>query len=326
MRLLLLTYTFLYLYSLVLQRLKFNSCIITILGIAFSMIGLTIMADWQSIPHDMCTHYSLYHHPELATNYSTQSLPVGLVNQQSIGCQILNVDSCASGRASLQKHSCIPNFHPELITCQVAHSCAQCTDSLSVKNSPLCMFFTVSSQEVCFRELNTTMSSEQTGLSILCIGDQFQTCTRITDSTTRATENEIEMEMFRKHILPLVHTQALQIVDSAVYEVAMNRCESFHNSEYHCHWIPNSEITRSHCDDCQPICRSEYGTLNFVQFCIGVFEFLLTISLSRIAVVMIISDIVVQDFQVKNLHAIHNIKSSSVGNVQSATIYPSHRA
>ena len=121
-----------------------NSRIITILGIVFSVIGLTIMADWQSIPYDPCTEYSLYHHPELARNYSSDSPPVAPVNQRRF-------------------------------------------EALSV-----------------------------------------------------------------------------QIVDNAVYKAAMNKCESFHNSEYDCHWIPNSEITKSFCDECQPICRSEHQTLNFV--------------------------------------------------------------
>jgi len=69
-------------FRLFLQCLKMNSRIITILGIVFSVIGLTIMADWQSIPYDPCTEYSLYHHPELSRKYSSDSLPVAFVNQQ----------------------------------------------------------------------------------------------------------------------------------------------------------------------------------------------------------------------------------------------------
>ena len=155
-----------------------NSRIITILGIVFSVIGLTIMADWQSIPYDPCTEYSLYHHPELARNYSSDYPPVAPVNQQRF-------------------------------------------EALSV-----------------------------------------------------------------------------QIVDNAVYKAAMNKCESFHNSEYDCHWIPNSEITKSFCDECQPICRSEHQTLNFVQFCVGAFEYILTIHISRVAAMIVISDVLAKQYQV----------------------------
>ena len=55
------------------QKLKMNSRIIAIFGILCSMIGLTLMADWQSIPHDPCTDFSLYYHPEVE-NYLSGSL------------------------------------------------------------------------------------------------------------------------------------------------------------------------------------------------------------------------------------------------------------
>ena len=35
-----------------------------------SVLGAFLMADWQSIPYDPCTELSLFHHPELADNYS----------------------------------------------------------------------------------------------------------------------------------------------------------------------------------------------------------------------------------------------------------------
>ena len=55
------------------QKLKMNSRIIAIFGILCCMIGLTLMADWQSIPHDPCTDFSLYYHPEVE-NYLSGSL------------------------------------------------------------------------------------------------------------------------------------------------------------------------------------------------------------------------------------------------------------
>jgi len=168
------------------QFLKINSRIITILGIICSILGLAIMADWQSILYDPCTEYSLYHHPELARNYSISSLSVITTNQQD------------------------------------------------------------------FEELHT------------------------------------------------------QITDS-VYGMAMNKCESFLNSaKYHCHWIPNSEITNSHCGACPPICRNEKQTLNFVQFCIGAFEFILTIHISRLGSMIVMSDIMAKEYQVG--HSIADLK------------------
>jgi len=57
------------------QAIKLNSRVITILGIISSVIGLILMADWQSIPYDPCPEFSLYQHPELASGVSNTSLP-----------------------------------------------------------------------------------------------------------------------------------------------------------------------------------------------------------------------------------------------------------
>ena len=160
------------------QSLKINSRIITILGMVFSILGLAIMADWQSVMYDPCTEYSLYHHPELARNHSIRPPSVVATKLQDV--------------------------------------------------------------------------------------------------------------------------QELHAHDSTVYEMAMNKCESLHNSaEYHCHWIPNSEVTNLHCGACPPICRSKKQTLNFIQFCIGAFEFILTIHIARLGVMIAISDIVAKEYQVR---------------------------
>ena len=57
------------------QRLKLNSRIITILGILSTIVGLMLMADWQSIPHDPCTDFSLYHNPGITNNLSDRLNP-----------------------------------------------------------------------------------------------------------------------------------------------------------------------------------------------------------------------------------------------------------
>ena len=39
------------------------------LGVMILIVGAVLIADWQAIGYDPCTHFSLYHHPEL-TNKS----------------------------------------------------------------------------------------------------------------------------------------------------------------------------------------------------------------------------------------------------------------
>ena len=62
-----------------------NSTVITIVGSLSSMVGLLLMSDWQSIPPDPCTNFSLYHHPELANGFSNSSVNPCLTGPN--GCQ-----------------------------------------------------------------------------------------------------------------------------------------------------------------------------------------------------------------------------------------------
>jgi len=192
------------------QAIKLNSRIITILGIISSVIGLIIMADWQSIPYDPCTEFSLYHHPELASSVSNTSLP-----------------PCAT----------------------ILPDCPWLNDSL---------------------QHNTTavLSSDE--------------------EVTLATMSHIEPFSLQH---PLV-------VNKIAYKFAMNVCESLSSSQYHCHWIPNSVITHRLCHACPPICRSVDHTLNFVQYMIGAVIFRITISIPRIGIMMVISDVVSRQYQV----------------------------
>jgi len=198
-------------HSLLMQAIKLNSRIITIFGIISSVIGLILMADWQSIPHDPCTEFSLYHHPELASGVSNTSLP-----------------PC-------------PTILPD---------CPWLNDSL---------------------QHNTTavMTSDE--------------------EVAVATKPLQHMELF-SHQHPVVNELA--------YKFAMNVCESLSSSQYHCHWIPNSMITHGHCHACPPICRSVDRTLNFVQYMTGAVIFRITISIPRIGIMMVISDVVSRQYQV----------------------------
>lgn len=196
------------------QRLKLNSRIITILGVFFSMIGLILMADWQSIPPDRCTDFSLYHHPEIANNLS-HSLRPCLTSPS--GCQLPTNDGTVQNVSTAE-------------------------DNMAVIESIL---------------------------EYVEIPDSF------------------------------VHVQGPGSVSNVtVYNVAMNVCESLRESKHHCHWIPRSIVTGTFCADCPSICRGTDHILNFIQFTIGAFIFRITIPISRIAIMIVISDVISKDYQV----------------------------
>ena len=95
----------------------------------------------------------------------------------------------------------------------------------------------------------------------------------------------------------IVQTQEVHpVLNVTAYNMAMNVCESLRESQYHCHWIPKS--TGTLCEACPAICRGIERTLNFIQFTIGAFIFRSTLSVVRISIMIVISDVVSKDYQV----------------------------
>ena len=199
------------------QRLRLNSRLITIIGVFSSMIGLILMSDWQSIPPDPCTDFSLYHHPELANGFANST-----------------VNPCLTGPGGCQWS---PN-----------------TSGSVYHASALDNQFAVVEAFLQYAEVPES------------------------DAQTQGAHH---------------------IVLSDVYNAAMNVCESLGSSKYHCHWIPKSTVTGTFCEACPSICRGISHTLNFVQFTVGAFIFRITIPISRIAIMIVISDVVSKDYQVR---------------------------
>ena len=194
-----------------LQRLRLNSRIITILGIFCTVVGMVLMADWQSIPPDPCTNFSLYYHPELPNTLSN-----------------ISMNPCSIAPSDCQW---LPN-----------------------------------------------------GGSVHYVS---------------ALENKITtvIESFPQMPESIAHTQELHpVLNVTAYNIAMNVCESLRESQYHCHWIPKS--TGTLCQACPAICRGIDHTLNFIQYTIGAFIFQSTMSVARVSIMIVISDVVSKDYQV----------------------------
>ena len=98
----------------------------------------------------------------------------------------------------------------------------------------------------------------------------------------------------------IIHWQLIEIVGTKVYHLAAGKCESLHASTG-CHWIPTSSVTKKNCTDCQPICRSEYGTLNFIQFCIGAMLLLIAHPTISVSMTNLITDVTHKQLHVSHL-------------------------
>ena len=198
------------------QRFNLNSRIIAIFGLFIAIVGLILMADWQSIPHDPCTDFSLHHHPEIANNLSDRLSPCWTAPS---GCQWpTNVPGNMAIVESI--------FH------------------YMEKPGPI----------ADIRKPGSIAGIQGPGA----------------------------------------------VLNVTAYNVAMNICESLRESQYHCHWIPKSIVTGKLCVACPAICRGLGHTISFIQFTIGAIIFQISYPISRVAIVMVISDVVSKDYQVGN--------------------------
>ena len=278
--------------------MKINSRLIAIFGVILSIVACAIMADWQSIPHDPCTDYSLFHHPGLVEVYSSQMTDA----------QKFDSDECVHLQAGLKNVHVYTYLHFDTGVmqfkrtlpqhCQQVISCNVCNDTgetANVSSQMLCLQFTLNPNQLCFHpDTEKTSFQQQYHHTMACNTEsgQMSTCFGILD----AGEQD-NMQAFTENIVD-VHIQSLELVNEVVERIARDKCESSNNSGHHCHWIPDSPITKKHCEDCQPICRSVDHTLNFVQFCIGALLFMLSMPIARESMTAIISDVVTKNTQV----------------------------
>ena len=54
------------------MNLRLDNRIMFIAALLTSVAAAVLLADWQSLPYDPCTEYSLYHNPELVERYMTE--------------------------------------------------------------------------------------------------------------------------------------------------------------------------------------------------------------------------------------------------------------
>ena len=104
-----------------------NSYYLTVVGLVCTITALLIITDWQAIGNDPCTDYSLFHHPQLADQYTLQLAgsnvsESGMVSIQSLQMVEGEVYQMAVNRCESAGEHChwIPNS-------QVTHRhCSDC--------------------------------------------------------------------------------------------------------------------------------------------------------------------------------------------------------
>jgi hypothetical protein len=309
---------------------------VAILSVIGSIIGAALIADWQSIGYDPCIKFSVFHNPEIEDNITsllvdTSINPATTIPHYNNSCTLLKIsDSDFQARLEkFSKHQSHNQTHTEDDTLHL--QCSNITEEeldclgCSRSNTSSCMTYRVSVNDSCYdlvsEEVTETVTSElynTSGSGITCsalnksmsvcitvqnvasfsasqIDDFKQTVSILTEAVIHSGDDELFSTM--------AGIQTVRVEDHPEFKIkpelldASDLCLS---SPDNCYWNQFSPITKVDCFACPPICRSVKQSLNFIQFAIGVTVFVLVIPISRVVLMVLISDNLSPENQVRN--------------------------
>lgn len=112
---------------------------IAILGLIMSIVSCTLLADWQSIPHDKCVDFSPFHNPKLTIRndsnftYFTESMYANAQNVDKFESEILN---CKLG-SSLDYKECVLEKKVAVDKAYSTYNCTLTRDEVHYKCTSL---------------------------------------------------------------------------------------------------------------------------------------------------------------------------------------------
>ena len=315
------------LYSFVMQGSGLSSRINVVIGILITISGGILLTDWQALPSDHCIEYSPFHHPELREKYASEAVNVfSPMNHDAIQRSTTQTSSGEIAYNKIQANVCFPrsyvdisnfNVSDTMLKCTEVDSCVNCltedvTAAFPVPSVP-CFSLDYRADKLCTTGDGYIPLRGPTTTYLCNIeSSKYCACVIIPRNSTTSPLNDSESIVLQEPSLDQsVHIQTLQLIEESVYNVAVNKCESLHDT-HGCHWIPQSKITGKLCGDCQPICRSVYHTLTFIQFCIGTILLQISLPSSRVSAVNILTDVVHKDIQVRS-NIIYIVQWSYIG-------------
>lgn len=214
-----------------------------------SILSCAMLADWQAVPYDKCTRFSLYHHRQRDIANDSAML-------FSRSYSYLNVEPTMTCEKEKNGHfSCthgcyMVEFLPESPFDVHKYQCETIPTFKHLDNY------------VCNWNMNTSV------------------CMLVNSSSYSYAAPSIDFPSGNKY-----KDLQSQCTDSVFYGD-------------HCHWAPNSLITKHFCSECQPICRSLSHSLNFVQFCFGAAILMISIPIAWVPVASIVSEKTTTEMQV----------------------------
>ena len=325
-----------------LNTVKLNNRIVAILSVVGSIIGAALIADWQSIGYDPCVKYSVFHNPEIEDNLTSLLLDANVVPAATIpqhyhdNCSLFYLNE-RSFQVKLQKslgnesreqaveHSDSNRLRLQCsnVTAGSESGCLS-SESICANDTSGCMTYRINVNNSCYdlvsEKVNESLSPEvqnSSGSSIACTTPNKSLSICINVDNVASFSND-EVRDFKQAVTILteavIHSgtgelfagiQTVRLEDHPEFSIkpelldASDLCLS---SPDNCYWNQFSPITKVDCFACPPICRSVQRSLNFVQFAIGVTIFVLVIPISRVVLMVLISDNLSPENQVRILH------------------------
>ena len=272
-----------------------------------SIVATALMGDWQAIRPDSCTESSLFHHPELLHNYTTQlqmqATPQGGSLADHFHCERLNLS------ISLQEHLSgldiyvLPTVREGVVSgCTLVDSCPACAQQDMYRTysaEPTCLHLRLDPARQCLQPIPAASAQtrphpkphpQHSSYSCSMRKSLFTFCVNVPPAPPPDKYESVE------EYVSDVHIQSVQVIEGRVSTLAMKQCEAHPHTS--CHWNPKSDVTDKYCENCPPICRKESNYLEFSQFAIGAALLLISVPVARVPITSLISDIVAKDGQV----------------------------
>ena len=295
------------------QWIRVNNIFTSIFGIIATILALLIMSDWQALLNDTCLEFSLYHNPHFGSStaghliptqhcWSTKNWSTAQPNYHITGIDRGHLEVVFMPKRDTQKRRLLCDVYQTGVSCdacRMANETYEATLLIHTGGQYLCLETTAATTVEYVQH-----SYDASEATIKCHSRSNESCDIVclhlysnnSQSAILQDYDAATIETSYKSLLEDIYTQSLTVVDSSLYAQAMEQCEA-HTKE-HCHWIPNSVITKQHCGDCQPICRSTRYSLNFIQFSLGAFWFMFSMPVAEVSLPLVISDSIREEFQV----------------------------
>ena len=234
-----------------------------------SVVSCTLLADWQAVPYDKCTEFSLYHRETISANHIVNYSDTPIFKRYSDE----RLSSLELGSTLHEKTVCKIAGSEQILCSWGCYLVQDPANSFKIQKHPC-----------------GELKSIKYNSIYICKWNQSVPFCMFIDHNTH-----------QHHAKPPLPTIQYSLKEN-VYKDLQTQCtQSTFNGNY-CHWTPNSLITKQYCNECQPICRSLSHSLNFVQFCLGAAILMVSIPIAWVPVASIISERTRSEMQVLHIY------------------------